>query len=141
MPTLTNQLIAQKANIRRDIFRFDGAHPVCRSEMIDPRETFPILAGTVLARATDSKLLIRYVDATLPGADPAANGNDVVVGMLLDEVRQPAEILSVGGRPVAVPADLVIHAVAPNAVDIANLTANAKTQLAALGVYAYTAIA
>ena len=133
MANLANQMIAQKANLRRDIFRFDGAHPVCRPEMIDPRETFPLLAGTVLARATDSKFLIRYEDAGL-------NGADVAVGMLLDEVRQPADLLAAGSDPVAVPADLVIHGVAPNAENIANLTATAKTQLAALGVYAYTAI-
>ena len=134
-----NNAIIVKAITRRDIFVHDGAHPTRKPETLDPRETFPVLAGTVMARATDSKLLIRYVDPVVSGV-PADNGNDVVVGMLYDEIRQLGASLEVGAPPSAMPCDLVIHGIAINANGIANLTPAAVPQLFAMGVYPYTDI-
>lgn len=125
-----NNLVVAKAYTRRDIF-VEHPHPVVKKpETIDPRETFPVLAGTVMARATDSKMLIRYADGGL-------NGADVAIGMLYDEARQPGKVLELGAPNQALPGDLVIHGIAINATNIANLTATARVQLAAMGVYTY----
>lgn len=110
-------VIQDKSFVSKKIFRNSSDHPFLVSGQILATETFPFVAGTVVAKQTSTGKIVRYNDGGSDGADTA-------VGILGYQVDAAA----VGATPVDVIIDYCIHGVVYED-NLTGLDAAAKTDL------------
>ncbi len=111
-------VIQDKTFVSKKIFLNSADHPILVSGQIASGETFPFVAGTVLAKQTSTGKIVRYDNGGSDGADTA-------IGILGYQV----DAQSVGATPLDVIIDYCIHGVVYEA-NLTGLDANAKTDLA-----------
>ncbi|HNQ19461.1 MAG TPA: head decoration protein [Bacteroidales bacterium] len=111
-------VIQDKNFVSKKVFLNSYDHPILVSGQILATETFPFLAGTVVAKQTSTGKIVRYVD----GED---DGKGTAVGILGEQVDAQA----VGATPLDVAIDYAIHGVAYESACV-GLDANGKVDLA-----------
>ena len=111
-------VIQDKTFVSKKIFLNSADHPILVSGQIASGETFPFVAGTVLAKETSTGKIVRYVDGE-------SDGHGTAIGILGYQV----DAQSVGATPLDVIIDYCIHGVVYEA-NLTGLDANAKTDLA-----------
>ena len=101
----------------KKVFLNSYDHPIMFSGQILATETFPFVAGQVMAKQTSTGKLVRYNGAGSDGADTA-------VGILGEQVDK-AEI---GATPIDVVVSYAVHGVVYESACV-GLDADAKTDL------------
>ena len=101
----------------KKVFLNSYDHPLMRSGQLLSSETFPFLAGTVVAKQTSTGKIVRYNDGGSDGANTA-------VGILGDQIDK-AEI---GSTPIDIVISYAIHGAVYESACV-GLDANAKTDL------------
>ncbi len=117
MSILVPHIHQDKVFNSKKVFLNSLDHPILRSGQILATETFPFVAGQVVAKQTSTGKIVKYNSG---GSD----GADVAVGILGEQV----DGTTIGSTPIDVVIDYAIHGVVYESACV-GLDADAKTDM------------